>query len=108
MDNRSHLQLHKVDVFFQLHKVEQANFESRITSNKRNQTDLLHDGYGSQVPSPSVLTCDWLSQIQQNLQSPEEKILSHTLLCDNEGMVERIKAIKDWDRIFPNVTMEAK
>jgi hypothetical protein len=49
-----------------------------------------------------------LSQIRQQNSQESSKILSHILLCDNEGIVKRTNIIKEWPFIYPNVTMEAE
>jgi len=49
-----------------------------------------------------------LSRIRRSTTTETNTILSHPLVCDNKAVVHRINELKQWKRIYPNVTMESE
>ena len=47
-----------------------------------------------------------LSQLRGGDNGDANQLLSHTLLCDNRSLILRINDLKQWKRVYPNVTME--
>ena len=76
-------------------------------------------GFGAKISSYRAEACGILSVLRYLLQlnhirertttdCEANTLLSHLLVCDNKAIVFRIHKMKQWKRIYPNISMESE